>query len=110
MPKAEVLKSIKIRVADARKHIQPQAAFADLIFHLSADKSFLSRQLESGGSLPLMVTVESIGQKFLLDIQRKLTVFGGVTAEYKWLAEDSESLSSTNISNVSGSSFALMAE
>ena len=110
VPKAEVLKSIKIRVADARKHIQPQAAFADLIFHLSADKSFLSRQLESGGSLPLMVTVESIGQKFLLDIQRKLTVFGGVTAEYKWLTEDSESLSSTNISNVLGSSFALMAE
>ena len=108
--KAEVLKSIKTRTADARKHIQPQAAAADLIFHLSADKSVLSGEFESGGSLPLMVRVESIGQKFLLDIQRKLTVFGGVTAEYKWLADDSESLSSTNISNVLGSSFALMAE
>jgi len=108
--KSEVIKSIKVRATDSRKHIQPQANSADLIFRLSADRSVLSRDLEGNQSVPLILEIESIGQKFLLDIQRELTIFGGVTTEHKWLADNSERLSSINVSNMLGTSFAFMAE
>lgn len=109
-PREQVLKSIRVRAEDAKKHIQPQANLANLIFRLSPEGSIFPIDIRNDRSVPITIKVESIGQKFLLDIQRELAIFGGVTAEYKWLSDNSESLSNIHVSNMLGTSFAFIAE